>query len=96
MKKEKELIVLQKVTIGSNDELHMVQETLQRENKAMLIQLFKSQKNERDILIDLLDYYKKLKPSQKVSVWSKNGEHAGIFDMDSEQIVDRYLDKLKP
>lgn len=45
----------------------------------------------REQMIAVLDWYEKLTPSQKVSVWSKSGEFKGLFDMDSEQLVDRFL-----
>jgi hypothetical protein len=31
-----------------------------------------------------------LSAAQKVSVWSKNGEHTGIFTMDNEQLLEKY------
>lgn len=62
-----------------------------------------TKKEERSITVDemrvkmiaLLDWYDKLSPANRVSVWSKNGEYSGIFTMDSEQLVDRFL-SIKP
>lgn len=46
----------------------------------------------KDKMIAILDWYQKLTPSQKVSVWSKNGEfNNGLYDMDSEQLVEKFL-----
>ena len=41
-----------------------------------------------DFAIRFADWKDKLKPSQKVSFWSKNGEHKGKFDMDNEQLLE--------
>lgn len=48
----------------------------------------------REQMIELLDWYAALKPSEKVSVWSKDGQYnKGLFNMDSEQLVDRFMEK---
>jgi len=46
---------------------------------------------ERQSLISFLEWFQKLNPSDKISLWSKSGEVSGVFNMDSEQIVDKFL-----
>jgi hypothetical protein len=46
---------------------------------------------DKDFIVALLDWYSKLSPSEKISVWSKSGEHSGIFNMDSEQLLDKFV-----
>ena len=46
-------------------------------------------------MIGFADWLSKLSPSQKVSVWSKDGQHSGIFTMDNEQLLERYKRMLK-
>ena len=41
-------------------------------------------------IIGFADWLEELSPTQKVSVWSKNGEHSGLFTMDNEQLLDKY------
>jgi hypothetical protein len=43
-----------------------------------------------EFAIGFANWVSKLTPSQKVSVWSKNGEHSGLFTMDNEQLLDKY------
>ena len=43
-----------------------------------------------EFAIGFANWLTKLSPSQKVSVWSKNGEHNGLFTMDNEQLLDKY------
>jgi len=45
--------------------------------------------------IDFANWLVKLTPSQKVSVWSKNGEYSGLFTMDNEQLLEKYKRTLK-
>ena len=40
--------------------------------------------------IDFANWLDKLSPSQKTSVWSKNGEHSGLFTMDNEQLFEKF------
>ena len=41
--------------------------------------------------IDFADWLDKLTPSQRTSVWSKNGEsNSGLFTMDNEQLFERF------
>ena len=42
-------------------------------------------------MIEFATWMNKLTPSQKTSVWSKNGEYKGLFDMDEEQLFERWL-----
>jgi len=42
-------------------------------------------------MIEFATWMNKLTPSQKVSVWSKNGEHKGLFTMDEEQLFKKWL-----
>jgi len=46
--------------------------------------------------VGFADWLSKLQPSQKVSVWSKNGEHRGLFTMDNEQLYKKYLKSIEP
>lgn len=43
--------------------------------------------------IDFANWLDKLTPSQKTSVWSKNGEHRGLFTMDNEQLFEKFKNK---
>jgi SAM-dependent MidA family methyltransferase len=45
--------------------------------------------------IDFADWLDKLTPSQRVSVWSKNGESKGLFNMDNEQLFEKYNETFK-
>ena len=49
-----------------------------------------TEKERDEFAIGFADWISKLTPSQKVSVWSKNGEHQGLFTMDNEQLLDKY------
>ena len=41
--------------------------------------------------IDFADWLDKLTPSQRTSVWSKNGEsNSGLFTMDNEQLFEKF------
>jgi len=40
--------------------------------------------------IDFADWLGKLSPSQITSLWSKNGEHSGLFTMDNEQLFEKF------
>jgi len=42
-------------------------------------------------MIEFATWMNKLSPSQKVSVWSKNGEYKGLFTMDEEQLFEKWL-----
>jgi len=46
--------------------------------------------NREEFAIGFADWLSKLTPSQKVSVWSKNGEYSGLFTMDNEQLLEEY------
>lgn len=53
--------------------------------------------NEQELkteMTKLLNWYCSLQPSDKVSVWSKDGQYNGLFTMDNEQLVQKYLDKI--
>ena len=47
-----------------------------------------------DYAIEFADWVEKLPPSRKVSVWSKNGEHKGLFSMDNEQLLSIFKDEI--
>ena len=49
-----------------------------------------TEKQRDEFAIGFANWVNKLTPSQKVSVWSKNGEHSGLFTMDNEQLLDKY------
>lgn len=40
--------------------------------------------------IEFSDWVEDLKPAQRTSVWSKNGEISGLFNMDKEQLLAKY------
>ena len=42
-------------------------------------------------MIEFATWMNKLTPAQRVSVWSKNGEHQGLFTMDEEQLFEKWL-----
>lgn len=46
-----------------------------------------------EVLINFLNWYEKLTPADKCSVWSNDHQHIGLFNMDSTHIVEKYLDK---
>ena len=46
---------------------------------------------ERETVIKFADWLLSLSPSQKVSLWSKDGQLSGIFTMDGEQLLDRFI-----
>lgn len=54
------------------------------ENNNEILELVKREQ------IAFADYLDKLSPSQKTSVWSKNGEYKGLFNMDNEQLLEKY------
>jgi hypothetical protein len=43
-----------------------------------------------DFAIKFADWLSKLTPSQKVSVWSKDGQAKGLFTMDNEQLLSKF------
>jgi hypothetical protein len=46
--------------------------------------------------IEFADWKDNLTPAQKVSVWSKNGEHRnGLYNMDNEQLYEKFLQEKK-
>jgi len=47
-----------------------------------------------EFAIGFADWLGKLRPSEMVSVWSKNGEYRGLFTMDNEQLLDNYKSAL--
>ena len=44
----------------------------------------------RKTAIDFANWLDKLSPSQRTSVWSKNGEYSGLFTMDNEQLFEKF------
>jgi hypothetical protein len=46
-------------------------------------------------LLNFLNWYSSLTPSDKVSVWSKDGQWKGLFNKDNEQMVESYFDHLR-
>lgn len=44
-----------------------------------------------DFAIEVLDWYEKLMPNQKISVWSKDGQYKGLFNLDNEQLVEKFI-----
>lgn len=47
-------------------------------------------KERNQFAINFANWLATLSPNQKVSVWSKNGEHTGLVTMDNEQLLDKY------
>lgn len=45
--------------------------------------------------MEFAKWVESLSPSDRVSVWSKNGSLNGLFDMDMEQLLRKYKSKLK-
>ena len=45
--------------------------------------------NKEEFAIGFANWLDTLKPSQKVSVWSKDGSHTGVYLMDNEQLLER-------
>ena len=43
-----------------------------------------------DLAIKFADWLEKLSPASRVSVWSKDGQYQGIFNMDKEQLLEKY------
>jgi hypothetical protein len=43
-----------------------------------------------DFAIGFAEWLDTLKPNQRVSFWSKNGEGKGVFNMDNEQLLEIY------
>jgi len=52
-------------------------------------------KERNKFAIGFADWLAKLSPAQRVSLWSKSGEHSGLFTMDNEQLLEKYTRKLK-
>ena len=47
-----------------------------------------------DLAIGFANWVERLSPSQKTSVWSKDGQFSGLFTMDNDQLFNRYVDEL--
>jgi hypothetical protein len=45
-------------------------------------------------IIDFANWLDKLTPSQRTSVWSKNGEGKGLFNMDNEQLFEKFKKEI--
>jgi hypothetical protein len=52
-----------------------------------------TEKEKDEFAIGFANWLSNLSPSEKISVWSKNGEHSGLFTMDNEQLLDKYKRK---
>jgi hypothetical protein len=52
-------------------------------------------KEEQQSAIDFANWLDKLPITDRVSVWSKNGQYRGLFTMDNEQLMEDYLRHLK-
>lgn len=48
------------------------------------------EKQAKEIAQNFAEWIEKLSPSQRVSVWSKDGSCSGIFSMDYEQLFDKF------
>jgi hypothetical protein len=49
---------------------------------------------EKQQIIDFANWLDKLTPSQRTSVWSKNGEGKGLFNMDNEQLFEKFKKEI--
>lgn len=47
-----------------------------------------------DLAIGFANWVERLSPSQKTSVWSKDGQYSGLFTMDNEQLFNKYVTEL--
>jgi hypothetical protein len=47
-----------------------------------------------ELAIQFAEWVGKLRPSEMVSVWSKDGQYKGLFTMDTEQLLAKFK-KLK-
>lgn len=47
-----------------------------------------------DLAIVFANWVERLSPSQKTSVWSKDGQYSGLFTMDNEQLFNKYVTEL--
>tara|TARA_R110000868_G_scaffold393156_1_gene664085 strand:+ start:39 stop:284 length:246 start_codon:yes stop_codon:yes gene_type:complete len=45
---------------------------------------------EKEQMIEFANWLDKLTPSQRVSVWSKDGSASGLFTMDNEQLFEQF------
>jgi predicted phosphodiesterase len=45
-------------------------------------------------IIDFANWLDKLTPVQRISVWSKNGEGKGLFNMDNEQLFEKFKKEI--
>ena len=48
-----------------------------------------------DLAINFADWVEKLSPASRVSVWSKDGQYQGMFNMDKEQLLQKYKREIK-
>jgi hypothetical protein len=46
-------------------------------------------------MLNFLNWYTRLNSTDKVSVWSKDGQYKGLFNKDNEQMVEGYFDHLR-
>jgi hypothetical protein len=60
-----------------------------------VLRILEKREIEKDVFaISFANWVSELSASQKVSVWSKNGEHSGLFTMDNEQLLDKYKGRI--
>lgn len=50
----------------------------------------KCEKIADDFSVEFANWLEQLTPSQKVSVWSKDGSSSGLFTMDNEQLLEKF------
>lgn len=48
-----------------------------------------------DLAVNFADWVEKLSPASRVSVWSKDGQYQGMFNMDKEQLLQKYKRNIK-
>lgn len=50
----------------------------------------KAVKAKEKFAIEFATWVESLTPSDRVSVWSKDGQYKGLFNMDMEQLLEKY------
>jgi len=48
----------------------------------------------KEFVIAFIDWLDKLQPSQRTSVWSKDGQYNGLFTMDNEQLLAKFKERV--
>ena len=54
-----------------------------------------TEKERDEFAIKFTNWLSELSISDKISVWSKDGQHKGLFAMDNEQLLNKYKKSLE-